>query len=92
MVVGCLGELGEQVDSAWIGALVVGEAELLDLGDLLGALVGSGECEEGHGVDALVEADALSEEADRILPEKAIEDGHLTNLRFVSTYFNHVQV
>lgn len=64
-----------------VGSLVVGEAEALDLLDLCGSLVGSVQGEEGHGVDTLVQADALGEEADGVLPEKTVEDRNLTDLR-----------
>jgi hypothetical protein len=78
--VGRLGEAAEEVGAAWVRSLVIGEAEALDLADLCGPLVGSGLCEEGNGVNALVETYALEEEADRVLPEEAVEDGNLPDL------------
>ena len=81
MVVACLRKLGEEVDAMRIGFLVVRETETLNLLDLCGSLVGSVEGEEGDGVDALVQADALGEEADGVLPEKTVEDRNLTDLK-----------
>ena len=81
MVVACLRKLGEEVDTVRVGFLVVGETETLDLLDLCGSLVGSVQGEEGDGVDTLVQADALCEEADRVLPEKTVEDRNLTDLK-----------
>jgi hypothetical protein len=75
-----LGEFGEEVDAAGVGFFVVGEAETLNLFDLAGALVGAIESEEGDGMDALVEADALGKESNGVLPENAVENGHLSNL------------
>lgn len=84
MVVACLRKLGEEVDAVRVGFLVVGKTETLDLLDLCGSLVGSVQGEEGDGVDTLVQADALCEEADGVLPEKTVEDRNLTDLKRVS--------
>lgn len=84
MVVARLSKLREQIDTARIGLLVVGESEALNLLHLASALVRAVQSEESHWMNALVEADALGEEADRILPEKPIKDRDLSNLRGVS--------
>jgi len=81
MIVTCLRKLGKEIDTVRVGFLVVGEAEALDLLNLCGSLVGSVQGEEGDGVDTLVQADALCEEADGVLPEKTVEDGNLTDLK-----------
>lgn len=81
MIVTCLRKLGKEVDAMRVGFLVVGEAEALDLLDLCGSLVGSVQGEEGDGVDTFVQADALCEEADGVLPEKTVEDRNLTDLK-----------
>jgi hypothetical protein len=85
-----LGELGEEIDAAWVGFLVVGETEALDFLDLLGALAGAVESEESDRVDALVETDALGEKADGVLPQDTVEDGHLTDLIKLSAIVSDV--
>ena len=84
MVVAGLGELGEEIDTARVGALIVGKAEALDFFDLTGALVGAAHSEGGDGMYTLVQADALGEENDGVFPEETVEDGDLTDLGSVS--------
>jgi hypothetical protein len=68
VIVACLGEFRKQIDTAGVGFLVIGEAEALDFLHLGGSLVGLVESKESNGVDALVEADALGKEDNRVLP------------------------
>lgn len=68
MVVAGLCELGEEVDTTGVGALVVRETETLDFFDLIVALVGAVHGESGDGVHTLIKADALGKEDDGVLP------------------------
>lgn len=78
-----LSESGKQIDALWICLFVIGQAKAFDLFYLAGALVGAFHGEACDGVHTLVQADALGEENNGILPEKTIEYWHLPNGRDV---------
>ena len=84
VVVRRLSKLREQINTTRVGPLIIRETKLLNLGYLLGALIGTRQCEKGYRVYTFIETDALSKEADRVFPQETIEDGHLADLVEVS--------